>query len=142
MQFQQAMGALMAKDFDQIVIVQSVFNSFAGEWVRIGVEVFSNPVVYEEGDLVIETRIDGRDGVQGVSEKLVLFIGKELRDRARNDGMVPAVGMPQPLGEISQEVLQGIVTDIVETGRVIRVRFHANKQTRAGDRLTLDIRLR
>ncbi len=80
--------------------------------------------------------------MQGAFEKIVRFLGSELRNRALDDGMIPAVGMPQPLGEISQEVLQGIVTDIVETGRVIRVRFHANKQTRAGDRLTLDIRLR
>ncbi|MCH7946103.1 MAG: DUF3084 domain-containing protein [Armatimonadetes bacterium] len=142
MQFQQGMVALMAKQFDQIVIVRSLFNSFVGEWVRIRVEVMPNPVVYDEGDLVIEARINGRDGVQGVSEKLVRFMGNELRDRAVDDGMLPAVGMPQPLGELSQEELQGIVTDIVEAGRTIRVRFHAQQQTRAGDRLTLDIRLR
>lgn len=142
MQFQQGMVALMAKGFDQIVIVRSLFNSFVGEWVRIRVEVMPNPVVYDEGDLVIEARINGRDGVQGVSEKLVRFMGNELRDRAVDDGMLPAVGMPQPLGGISQEELQGIVTDIVEADRVIRVRFHAHQQTRAGDRLTLDIRLR
>ncbi|MCH8980290.1 MAG: DUF3084 domain-containing protein [Armatimonadetes bacterium] len=142
MQFQQAMGELMAKDAGQIVIVQSVFNSFAGEWVRVSVKVLPNPVVYEEGDLIIEARIDGRDGVQGASEKIVRFMGNELRNRALADGMIPAVGMPQPLGELSQEVLQRIVTDIVDAGRVIRVRFHAQRQTRAGDRLTLDIRLR
>ncbi|MCH8977852.1 MAG: DUF3084 domain-containing protein [Armatimonadetes bacterium] len=142
MQFQQGMAELMAKQFDQMVIVRSLFNSFLGEWVRIRVEVVPNPVVYEEGDLIIEARIDGRDGVQGVYEKLVPFMANELRDRALNDGMIPADGMPQPLGAISQEELQGIVTDIVEAGRVIRIRFHAQKQTRAGDRLTLDIRLR
>ena len=142
MQFQQAMSELMAKDVGQIVIVQSVFNSFVGEWVRVGVKVLPNPVVYEEGDLIIEARIDGRDGVQGASEKIVRFMGNELRNRALADGMIPAVGMPQPLGELSQEVLQRIVTDIVEAGRVIRVRFHAQRQTRAGERLILDIRLR
>jgi uncharacterized protein (DUF3084 family) len=142
MQFQRAIEQVAGKDEDQIVIVRSLVNAFNGETVWIMVEAVPNPIVYQLGDFIIETRIDGRRGVQGVTEALVTFIGDQLRERAVRDGMVPAIGRPAELGEVTQEQIQQIVTTIVESERTVTVRFHAAKETRAGDPLTLDIRLR
>ncbi len=141
-QFQQAVDEITAKQTDQLIVVRTLTNAFEGDSIAIDVEAFPNSVVYNLGDFIIETRIDGRKGVQGVTEALVNFIGDQLRERAVKDGMVPAIGRQPELGEVTQEQIQQIVSDIVVTERTIVVRFHAAKETRAGDTLTLDIRLR
>ncbi len=142
MLFQEAVQQIASKPSDQIIVVRTLTNAFEGDWIAIDIEAMSNRVVYALGDFIIETRIDGRKGVQGVTEALVTFIANQLRERAVKDGMVPAIGRPTELGEITQEQIQQIVGDIVVTQRTITVRFHAAKETRAGDTLTLDIRLR
>lgn len=141
-QFNQALQALVAKGSEQLIVVRSVFNAFKDDTIAIDVDVVPNKVVYSLGDFIIETRIDGRLGVQGATEALIGFMSNQLRQRAVGDGMVPAIGRMTELGAISQEEVQRIVGDIVATGRTITVRFHAAKETKAGDQLVLDIRLR
>jgi hypothetical protein len=142
MQFQQALQQITAKDTELVIVARAIMNAFQGEWVRIMIDVRPNPVVYRLGEFIIETRVDGRDGVQAVTEAIVNFMSNQLRERAESDGMVPAIGRPTELGSISQETLQQIVRDIVDTERTITVRFHAAADTKAGDLLTLDVRLR
>ncbi len=142
MLFQQAVQAIASKQDDQLLVVRTIFNAFKGDWIAIEVEAVPNKLVYNLGDFIIETRIDGRKGVQEVTEALVAFIAVQLRERAVKDGMVPAIGRLTELGEVTQEQIQQVVSDIVATGRTITVRFHAAKETRSGDTLTLDIRLR
>ncbi|MEX2242464.1 MAG: DUF3084 domain-containing protein [Fimbriimonadaceae bacterium] len=141
-QFQQALQQITAKDTELVIVARAIMNAFHGEWVRIMIDVRPNPVVYRLGEFIIETRVDGRGGVQAVTESLVNFMSNQLRQRAESDGMVPAIGRPTELGSISQETLQQIVRDIVDTERTITVRFHAAADTKAGDLLTLDVRLR
>jgi hypothetical protein len=141
-QFNQALSSLVAKGDELLIVVKSVYNAFEGDNIAIDVDVVPNKVVYNLGDFIIETRIDGRQGIQGTTEALVGFMATQLRQRAVGDGMVPAIGRATELGAISQEDVQRIVSDIVATGRTITVRFHAARVTRAGDQLVLDIRLR
>jgi uncharacterized protein (DUF3084 family) len=141
-QFNQALQQITAKDTELVIVARAIMNSFKGEWVRLSIDVRPNPIIYRLGDFIIETRVDGRDGVQAVTEAIVNFMSNQLRERAENDGMVPAIGRETELGSISQETLQQIVRDIVDTGRTITVRFHAASDTKAGDQLTLDVRLR
>ena len=142
MQFQLAIDAIAAKDPEQVIVVRAFRNAFKGEFVRIAVEALPNPVVYHAGDFIIETKVDGKLGVQGVTEALVNFMAVQLRERAVHDGMVPAIGRQTELGAITQEQLQQIVQAIVDTQRTITVRFHAKSDTKAADLLTLDVRLR
>jgi uncharacterized protein (DUF3084 family) len=142
MLFQRAVEEIAGKDAEQIVVVRAFVNAFRGGYVAVAVEAVPNGVVYEEGDFIIETRLDGRKGVQGVTDDLGRFIATQLRERAVRDGMVPATGRATELGEVTQEQIQQVVTTIVESGRTVTVRFHAARQTRAGEPLVLDIRLR
>lgn len=141
-QFGKALQAMIAKEGEQLVVVRAVYNFFRGDTVAIDVDVVPNKVVYNQGDFIIETRIDGRLGVQRATEALVGFMGNELRQRVIRDGIVPATGRPTEIGSVSQEEIQRIIGDIVATGRTITVRFHAGQLTKAGDHLELDIRLR
>ncbi len=142
MQFAQAVGAIAANENDQVIVVRALTNAFSSEWVRVQADVYPNPVVYREGDLVIETRIDGTRGVQGVTQQIVEFIARQLRERAVRDGMVPAMGRQPELGEISQEELQLVVGEVVQANRTVSLRIHARKEARASDPLSLDLRPR
>lgn len=141
MQSEAAIRQLEGNPEEQLIRIVSQWNSFEGEWVWIGIKIDKNPIVYREGDLIVEGRIDGRAGVQGVYEQLAGLISKQVTERAISDGMIPAVGRPQVLGEISREEMQRIVTTIVDAGRNVRIRFHSAAELRAGDSLQLDIRL-
>lgn len=142
MQFDQAVGEISANVNDQVIIVRALTNAVTGEPTRIKIDVYPNPIVYNEGDVIVESRIDGTKGVQGVTQQIIEFIAKQLRERATQDGMVPAIGRQPELGEISQQELQQIVSDIVTTNRTIIMRIHAKRETRASDTLQLDVRLR
>ena len=55
--------------------------------------------------------------------------------------MIPAIGQPQPLGEVPQEDLQNLIADITRAGGNVTVSVVAARQTRAGDTLQLEFQL-
>ena len=139
--FDQAVERLMGKNFEQIVVARAPYNAFAGEWVPLIVSIWPNPVVYEAGDVIAQTTIDGSKGIQSATEQLVEFLQTKLSQAALQDGMIPAIGQPQPLGEVPQEDLQNLIADITRAGGSVKVSVVAARQTRAGDTLQLEFQL-
>ncbi|MCH7904110.1 MAG: DUF3084 domain-containing protein [Armatimonadetes bacterium] len=139
--FDQAVERLMGKNFEQIVVAHAPFNAFRGEWVPLIVSIWPNPIVYEAGDVIAQTTIDGSKGIQSATEQLVEFLQTKLSQAALQDGMIPAIGQPQPLGEVPQEDLQNLIGDITRAGRNVTVSVVAARQTRAGDPLQVEFQI-
>lgn len=140
--FQQSATALTNGSVPRLLILRALFNTFQGEFVPLDVEVVANPVVYQRAEVVLEARIDGKlteDQIAGAIEE---FVRGPLRQEVLKDGLIPAIGSPQPLGELSRDSVLRLVQQIRSRGAFVRVQFLAAAETRAGDVLKLDFRLR
>jgi uncharacterized protein (DUF3084 family) len=141
-QMESLMQGLVGKPDPQVVIVRVFANAFRDEFVPLVVTLHPNPVVYGAGAVVAETRIEGGDDQNLILSRLSKFLQEELSPKAVRDGMIPAYGKPDPLGEIDQAALLKLVGEISSVRRRVRVQFVAARETRAADRLKLDFRLR
>ncbi len=141
-QLQRAVDDLAGKPLDQVVIARSFINTFQSEPVAVVLQVSPNPVVYRMGSVVGEVRIDGGESERLILQKINDYASGDLADSAVKKGMIPATGKPRPLGEIESDALFGVVRLAREAGRPLRLVFLAAEETRAADRLKLELRLR
>lgn len=133
---------LVGKPEPHVLIVGAMLNSFEGEFVPLAVTVRPNPLVYSAGQVIAETRVDGRLAQDVVLAAIDAFVTGTLGPKAVQDGLLPRLGRPAPLGEIEPNEVLRLVDEIRQTGRVIRVQFLAKADTRAADPLRLEFRLR
>lgn len=130
------------KDWHQVLLATASYNAFRGEFVPLMIQVKPNPIVYRLGAVIAETRSDGQKSEEQIVAQLSEFLDQTLAPKAVKDGMIPAVGRSNPLGEVSPDDVLLLVRQIKSTGRVIRVQFLAAQETRAADALKLEFRLR
>jgi uncharacterized protein (DUF3084 family) len=141
-QRQEIVRALATGDGPRVLIAYSLWNAFQGEPVPIQVRLFANPVVFRQGEVVAETRVDGRLSEEAILMALTEFLMGGVKAEALRRKMIPAAGQEVQIGEVKNEVILGLVREIKASGRVIRVQALAAADTRAADSLRLDFRLR
>lgn len=141
-QVARAIQRLAGQPNDQVIIARTFLNAFKAEFVPLILEIRPNPIVYRQGQLVIDVLIDGRETEQQVADRIAAFISTELRSKAIKDGMLPRVGRENELGEIPRQQLIAMVRGIKDVDRIARLQFFAERQTRAADYLVLSFRLR
>lgn len=142
MQLQRAIEDLSGKSSDQVIVANSYINTFRSEPVAVVLTVRPNPVVYQQAEVVGEVRIDGRESERVILDAINEYVSGELSDRAIRKGMIPATGKPQPLGVLESDALIGVVRQTREAARPLRLMFLAAQETKAADRLKLELRLR
>ncbi len=120
----------------------ALWNSFAGEYVPLRITVRPNPVVYETGHIIAESRIDGSKSREEILAQITQFLVQGVSNRAKSDGMIPAAGRDAQFGQIESEVIIKLVEDIQGTSRIIRLQAVARQSTRAADPLRLEFRIR
>lgn len=139
-QIQTLVAKLSGTNQEQVMIGSALFNAFQGEPVALKVRIVDNPVVYRQGQTILEGRFDGQASQDQVLNAITQFVTDQLAPKAIKDGLIPARGRPQPLGEIKQEDLLNLVGQIKSRPFISRVRFAAAQETRAGDRLKLEFK--
>jgi hypothetical protein len=128
--------------FEQVLVATSGMNAFVGEPVPLEIRWFPNPIVLRKGDLVAESRIDGTLSSSDVLAQITEFFRKSVRSKAHELGMVPVLGQESTFGSVSNEDLLALLSSIKEANRRIRLLAFAGQDTRAGDPLRLEFRLR
>ncbi len=127
---------------EQVLLARAAVNVFQGEFVPLGIQARANPMVYRPGELIAETKVDGRLDEKGIAAQIVAFVQSDLSRKAVRDGMIPAYGQESPLGEIPSDQLLAIVRAIRDYGKEIRLQFLASFATRAADNIKMELRLR
>jgi hypothetical protein len=139
----QAIWQEMAgKPDDRVLILRALVNSFGGEPVPLDAAIFRNTVIYSSGQVVAETRLDGRKPQEEIAEDLETFVRGPMASAVMRAGIIPAKGTAQPLGELSRDMVLRIVQAVKASGVSVKVQFLAATETRAGDGLKLNYRLR
>lgn len=125
-----------------VLILRSYWNAFKNEPVPLSVDVLPNPVIYAAEKIIAETEIDGRASDDSIIGQINDFVAKTLGPKAVRDGMIPAMGQEQTLGEIKRETVLALEREIKDSKRVVRLVALAAKETRAADRLEVEFKLR
>lgn len=126
----------------RVLILRALVNTFAGEPVPLDAAILPNPIIYSQGQVVAETRLDGRDEQDVIAQELTEFIQADVVKKVMRDGLIPAKGSVNPLGEMSRDTVLRLVQAVRESRVSVKVQFVALEATRAGDPLRLDYRIR
>jgi uncharacterized protein (DUF3084 family) len=124
-----------------VLVAYSSVNAFKGEPVSLDIVLYPNPVVYKNGQLVAEFRVDGRKDDNEIYRQVVSFVGPKLRERARQDRMIPR-GSELAFGDVPGETLVKLVGEVKAAERPVRLIALAAGDTRAGDELKLAFQIR
>lgn len=137
-----AARALTGAAENSVVLTYSLWNVFAGEFAPVRLEVRSNPLVYAQGDLVAETRMDGNLDQNEIIALITKFLQETVTQKAIAARMIAAEGRAERFGTVDSEALIQLMNDIRQSGRLIRVQALAAGPTRAADPLRLEFRVR
>lgn len=125
-----------------VIIVTALWNVFEEEDVPLMAIAYRNPMVYREGQIVAETKVDGNRSDDVIIKQLTEFLTDKLKKKALADRMIPAQGREESFGRYSLEDLFALARDIKETRRQVRLVAVAKQDTRAADPLRVDLRIR
>ncbi len=138
----QVISELTGSSVPMVLIASSSLNAFKGEPVSLEISVIPNPVVYANGQLIVEGLIDANKGDAVISEQFSKFLQEVVKERALKDGMIPIANSDTSLGEVTLPQALQIIEQLKRADRKVRIQAIANGNTRAADTLKLEFRLR
>lgn len=127
---------------ERIIVVRALFNSFGRQFVPITVDVYPNPIVFQEGELLGEGRIDNDLAVGRMIETIGDILRDQVRRKAEERRMIAVSGREDAYGSVSADEIYAVVTQIQNYGRPVRLQVLAKQDTRAGGPLALEFRLK
>ena len=128
---------------ESVLIAKASVNRFETEPITLEIVTLPNPIVFHKGEIVTESRIDGRlseiEILNGIREFLRAFVN--LRARSRH--MIPVQSRDgESYGEFTQDQLLTAVAKVKAVTRSARLVAVAKQDIRAGDSLDIDIEVR
>lgn len=131
---------LVGQSEEHVVVATSSLNAFAGEPVSLEVNAFANPLVYRSGQVVAETRIDGKSDEEVIYQHIADFLKTNVREKLKQSRLLPTAD--NSYGSMDASQLLKIVRDVRIADRLIRLQVLADSDTRAGDPVRLSFRIR
>jgi hypothetical protein len=142
---QESVREEMLQDFanhpeNRVVVMRAFLNRFAGEPVALRYVFFANKVVFREGEIIAESRADGRESLEIIFGQIQYFVRNNVNEKARAVKMVPVSTKDgEVFGELTPSQILNAVALIKSTERVIRLQAVARREIRAGDPLTFEL---
>jgi uncharacterized protein (DUF3084 family) len=133
---------ITSRQEELVLVARAPVNSFGGEYVLLEFVWSRNKLVYPEGKLVVEKRIDGRKSRVEVLDQIDDFVRTNVRAQALKDGMIPLLGRNSQLGAIPRDQLFDLIEEVRSYNQLVRLQAVAKQDTMAGDQLQLIFRVR
>lgn len=127
----------------RLLVARSTWNRFTGEPVTLDLQFYPNPIVFQQGDVIAEGIVDGRETDIVVFTQIRDFVKTYVNSKAKRVKMVPFTGRDgETFGEIDPEQLLNTISVVRSTHRLLRLQAIARRDTRAGDTLAFDLVVR
>lgn len=133
---------ITAQRQELVFIARSFFNTFEGEYVLLDFVAYRNRLVYGQGELITEKRIDGRKSEVEVLAQIEEFVSINVRNEALKDGMIPPSGRSGQLGRIERDALFDLIREVKSYNQLVRLQAVASSSVNAGDQLNVLFRVR
>ena len=124
---------------DLVLVASAFYNYFSKDdfFVPINLNIYPNKVLFQGGDDVAETIIDGSRDEEAILDAVILFLRTSVRASAEQAGMIPVLGQDVSIGEITYSQMTGLVRRIKQRGGPVKVIAEAARTTKAAEPLTL-----
>ncbi len=132
--------ALTGRGEESLLLIRTPMNVFRGQFVALDVQIFNNPVVFAEGELLGEERVEANASASRIIEQVTGLLSGTVRQRAVDRRMI--IGEGGEVGRITPAEVYELVSSIQNLQRVVRLQAIAKQQTRAGGPLLIEFRLR
>jgi uncharacterized protein (DUF3084 family) len=133
---------LTAQPIELLLTTRAKYNTFEGEFVLLEFGVYRNRLVYSSGQLVAEKRIDGRKSDYEVLEQIREFLTENVRAKALKDGMIPPPNRLAQVGEVREDRVFEAIREARSHNQLVRIQAIAEDETKSGDQLQLQLRIR
>lgn len=137
-----AVSAITNSNEPKVILINSLWNTFVGEFIPVRVKVVPNPIAFQQSENVAEMIFDGTQSEEFIVEQITHFLITEVREAALARKMIPATGHDASFGSLPTGQLLDLVRDIRATRRQVRVVAQAAAVTRVADPIRLEFRLR
>jgi uncharacterized protein (DUF3084 family) len=125
---------------NRVLVVRSLTNRFASEPVTLDLQFYPNPIVFREGEIIAEGRVDGRKSDAEVFGQIREFVRTYVNAKARRVKMIPVRNKDGELfGELTANQILETVSLIQSAPRILRLQARATTDIRAGDPLTFEL---
>ena len=123
--------------------MSSFYNYFSRDttFVPLNLNIYPNRTVFDGGEKVAETIIDGGKSEEEILDAIILFLRNDVRTAAQEAGMIPVQGQDVSIGEITYTQMTDLVRRIRQRGGAARVIAEAAGTTKSADSLILRFRV-
>ena len=139
---QAIVAGLAHNPSETVLIAYSVLNAFKGEFVGLDIAGFSNPVIYKKGTTISELKLAKNMTREQVLTSLDDFLKTNVQKKALSDGMIPMEGRDDSILSITPEQTVDVVEKLTRNSRASRLFAITQSDTRAGDKLELNLIVR
>ena len=126
-----------------VMIAKSATNRFESEPIELQIIIFANPIVFRKGEIVTESKIDGRMSDIEILNGIRDFLRTFVNTKARTRHMIPVLARDgESYGEFTQDQLLSAVAAVKAVPRLARLVAVARQDIRAGDPLDITLEVR
>lgn len=142
-QIQAFVNEMVGQRQDLLLIMSSFYNYFSKDvtFVPLNLNIYPNRTVFDGGQRVAETVIDGGRSEEEILDAIIIFLRTDVRQAAQQAGMIPVRGEDVSIGEISYTQMTDLVRRIRQRGGHARVIAEAASTTKSADPLVLRFRV-
>ncbi len=121
-----------------VMIAKSATNRFESEPISLEIILLANPIVFRKGEIVTESKIDGRMSDIEILNGIRDFLRTFVNTKARSRHMIPVLARDgEAYGEFTQDQLLAAVASVRAVPRLARLVAVARQDIRAGDPLDI-----
>lgn len=126
-----------------VLIATSFYNYFSRDdfFVPLNLNIYPNKIVFDQGETVAQTTIDGSATEEDILNAIILFLRTGVRSSAEDAGMIPVQGPDVSIGEITYTQMIDLVGKIKQRGSQARVIAEAARATKSSESLQLRFRV-
>jgi len=130
---------LSAMQGSVVVRLIALRNFTEGEPIYADLELYKNNLVFDKGEVIASTILDGRNSESELLEKVLLFLRRDVREKALQRGLIPRED--ETVGELPLKDIINIIAKVKEDGRKVLLKAVATQRIWSATPLSLSLQI-
>lgn len=122
-----------------VVRLIALRNFTRGEHIFADLELYKNSLVFDKGEVIATTLLNGKDSESELFERVLSFLRKDVREKALQRGLVPRED--ETVGEIPLKDIINIIATIKENKGKVMLKAVATKRIWSANPLSLSLQV-
>ncbi|MBC7328751.1 DUF3084 domain-containing protein [bacterium] len=132
MKLSQMQGSVVAR-------LVALRNFTKGEQIVCDLELYRNSLVFDKGEVIATTILDGRSSESELLEKVIAFLRKDVREKALERGLIP--GEDETVGELSLKDIINTIASVKENRGKVLLKAVATKRIYSANPLSITLQV-